>query len=303
MAAAGDGGAPGAGDGGPAPPAGPPAAPPRRADLLRVVDRVQKKDALNIFRDPVTDEVVRGPPPRRARPARLRHDARRVRPTDRWCRAESVEVSQREEACKIERATRPASLARMLRRPAGDAWRQALGQPRQQRAQGSPGPWCGASPGPLAARAVRGPRRGGPRRDGAGMARLSPSHHVITLPYTLPCARQAPGYTAVIARPMDFTAIRGRLDAGGYGGWDALAGDMATMFANAMAFNRPDTVFHKQARARGRRAPALGAAGARKTPLRALPGARRARQARQQPCAWRDARTDKAVRGRDSGRV
>lgn len=54
---------------------------------------------------------------------------------------------------------------------------------------------------------------------------------------------------------MDFTTIRGRLDAGGYGGWDALADDMATMFANAMAFNRPDTVFHKQARARGVRLP------------------------------------------------
>lgn len=106
---------------------------------------------------------------------------------------------------------------------------------------------------------------------------------------------------------MDFTTIRGRLDAGGYGGWDALADDMATMFANAMAFNRPDTVFHKQARARGRRAPALGAAGARKMPLRALPGAARAPGgacgARQQPCAWQDARTDKAVHGRDSGRV
>ena len=60
--------------------------------------------------------------------------------------------------------------------------------------------------------------------------------------------RQAPGYSAVIARPMDFATIRARLDAGGYRSWDALAGDMALMFDNAMKFNRPDTVYHKQAR-------------------------------------------------------
>jgi len=87
-AAGDDGGAAGADRGGAAPNPGPPAAPPRRADLLRVVDRVQKKDALNIFRDPVTDEVVRGPPPRRARPARLRRAAPRVRPTDGRCRVD-----------------------------------------------------------------------------------------------------------------------------------------------------------------------------------------------------------------------
>ncbi len=52
----------------------------------------------------------------------------------------------------------------------------------------------------------------------------------------------------MIAQPMDFTTIRARLDAGGYGSWDVLAADMNTMFANAMAFNRPDTVYHKQAR-------------------------------------------------------
>ena len=50
---------PGAGPGAPPGGPGPPAAPPKRADLLRVVDRVQKKDTMNIFRDPVTDEVVR----------------------------------------------------------------------------------------------------------------------------------------------------------------------------------------------------------------------------------------------------
>ncbi|KAK9844174.1 hypothetical protein WJX81_007011, partial [Elliptochloris bilobata] len=108
-AAAAPGGALAPGAGGPRPPA----APPKRADLLRVVDRVQKKDAMNIFRHPVTDDV-------------------------------------------------------------------------------------------------------------------------------------APGYTAVIKRPMDFTTIRARLDAGGYRSWDALADDMVLMFDNAMQFNRPDTVYHKQ---------------------------------------------------------
>lgn len=47
--------------GGPAPAGrpGPPAAPPKRGDLLRIIDRVQKKDTMNIFREPVTDDVVR----------------------------------------------------------------------------------------------------------------------------------------------------------------------------------------------------------------------------------------------------
>ncbi len=91
---------------------------------------------------------------------------------------------------------------------------------------------------------------------------------------------------------MDFTTIRGRLDAGGYGGWDALADDMATMFANAMAFNRPDTVFHKQARVRSCLLRALQAARCLLT-CPAAPAERALRAAlclagrpRRQGCTW-----------------
>lgn len=61
-AAAGDSGVSGAGSGATPGHRAPSAAPPRRADMLRIVDRVQKKDTMNIFRDPVTDAVVRRPP-------------------------------------------------------------------------------------------------------------------------------------------------------------------------------------------------------------------------------------------------
>ena len=59
---------------------------------------------------------------------------------------------------------------------------------------------------------------------------------------------QAPGYSRVITRPMDFATMWGRHQGGAYlGGWSALRDDMDTMFKNAMIFNAPDTVYHKQA--------------------------------------------------------
>lgn len=70
----------------------------------------------------------------------------------------------------------------------------------------------------------------------------------------------------MIAQPIDFTTIRARLDAGGYGSWDVLAADMNTMFANAMAFNRPDTVYHKQARSRAPPVPKRPHPGAQTAP-------------------------------------
>ena len=61
---------------------------------------------------------------------------------------------------------------------------------------------------------------------------------------------QAPGYSRVISRPMDFATMWGRFRGGAYhASWDALADDLATTFRNAMLFNAPDTVYHKQARA------------------------------------------------------
>ena len=65
------------------------------------------------------------------------------------------------------------------------------------------------------------------------------------------CVRQAPGYSAMISRPMAFNTIRAKLAAGEYDGdkaWDDLQQDMATMFTNAMTYNPPDTFVHKQVR-------------------------------------------------------
>ena len=61
---------------------------------------------------------------------------------------------------------------------------------------------------------------------------------------------QAPGYSKVISRPMDFMTMHARFEAGAYGNWDALRADLDTMFSNAMTFNAPATVYHKQARSR-----------------------------------------------------
>ena len=59
---------------------------------------------------------------------------------------------------------------------------------------------------------------------------------------------QAPGYSKVISRPMDFMTMHARFEAGAYSNWDALRADLDTMFSNAMTFNAPATVYHKQAR-------------------------------------------------------
>ncbi len=48
---------------------------------------------------------------------------------------------------------------------------------------------------------------------------------------------------------MDFATMWGRFRGGAYhASWDALADDLDTMFKNAMLFNAPETVYHKQAR-------------------------------------------------------
>lgn len=63
---------------------------------------------------------------------------------------------------------------------------------------------------------------------------------------------QAPGYAAIIARPMDFSTIRSKLQAGDYdkeSAWTELQQDMETMFTNAMTYNPAETFVHKQVRA------------------------------------------------------
>jgi Bromodomain len=45
---------------------------------------------------------------------------------------------------------------------------------------------------------------------------------------------------------MDFTTMRQRHAEGAYTEWDSLQEDMRTMFSNAMSFNPPETLYHKQ---------------------------------------------------------
>ncbi|XP_068609729.1 bromodomain-containing protein 7 [Brachionichthys hirsutus] len=58
----------------------------------------------------------------------------------------------------------------------------------------------------------------------------------------------APGYTAVIKRPMDFSTMRDKVKKGGYQSLDELKADFRIMCENAMIYNKPDTIYHKAAR-------------------------------------------------------
>lgn len=206
---------------------------------------------------------------------------------------------------------------KLRERPGRHRWRACCGAPRA-----TPGgrPWD--SRGSSARREARahgaGPAQGlwrrGPcaGRGGAGPGVTAPAWQVIfvsscykpTLYTTLraPGARLHGGHRAADGlhghpRPPGRGRLRRLGRAGGRHGHHVRQRDGV----------QPPGHRVPQAGARARRAPALGAAGARKMPLRALPGAARAPGgacgARQQPCAWQDARTDKAVHGRDSGRV
>lgn len=57
---------------------------------------------------------------------------------------------------------------------------------------------------------------------------------------------QAPGYSAVIKRPMSFAQMRAKLGEGEYPSWSSVQTDLETMFNNAMVFNAPTTPYHKQ---------------------------------------------------------
>ncbi|KAL0039070.1 hypothetical protein WJX77_007012 [Trebouxia sp. C0004] len=58
----------------------------------------------------------------------------------------------------------------------------------------------------------------------------------------------APGYFQVVQRGMDFTTMRSKVQGDAYTTWQDFQEDMDVMFGNAMAYNSPDTVYHKQAR-------------------------------------------------------
>ena len=58
---------------------------------------------------------------------------------------------------------------------------------------------------------------------------------------------QAPGYSKIVTRPMAFSIMWDRFHKGEYMTWEELQADLNQMFRNAMTYNRPETVFHKQA--------------------------------------------------------
>ena len=53
----------------------------------------------------------------------------------------------------------------------------------------------------------------------------------------------APGYSSVVARPMDFTTIRLKMRADAYGSWDELSEDVSLIVSNCLLYNAAGTVF------------------------------------------------------------
>lgn len=54
-------------------------------------------------------------------------------------------------------------------------------------------------------------------------------------------------YLAVVKTPMDFSTMQRKLEGGHYLAFDTFAADFDLICANCMAYNRPETVYHKQA--------------------------------------------------------
>ncbi|KAG7251082.1 hypothetical protein CRUP_019038, partial [Coryphaenoides rupestris] len=58
----------------------------------------------------------------------------------------------------------------------------------------------------------------------------------------------APGYSLVIKRPMDFSAMKDRVRKEWYQSLDELKTDFRLMCENAMMYNKPETIYHKAAK-------------------------------------------------------
>ncbi|XP_034735744.1 bromodomain-containing protein 7 isoform X1 [Etheostoma cragini] len=58
----------------------------------------------------------------------------------------------------------------------------------------------------------------------------------------------APGYSAIIRRPMDFSTMKDKVKKECYQSLDELKGDFRIMCENAMIYNKPETMYHKAAR-------------------------------------------------------
>uniref|UniRef100_A0A671WMN0 Bromodomain containing 7 n=1 Tax=Sparus aurata TaxID=8175 RepID=A0A671WMN0_SPAAU len=58
----------------------------------------------------------------------------------------------------------------------------------------------------------------------------------------------APGYSSIIKRPMDFSAMKDKVKKECYQSLDELKADFRIMCENAMIYNKPETIYHKAAR-------------------------------------------------------
>ncbi|PRP85248.1 bromodomain-containing protein 9 [Planoprotostelium fungivorum] len=58
----------------------------------------------------------------------------------------------------------------------------------------------------------------------------------------------APDYYQVITRPMDFTTMKNKLSAGKYSTLDELKEDFVLLCNNCMTYNRPETLYNKEAK-------------------------------------------------------
>ena len=74
-----------------------------------------------------------------------------------------------------------------------------------------------------------------------------PGLHAPGLNLHLPM--QAPGYFTVVQRAMDFTTLARQVAAGVYASWGTFLADLELMFTNALKYNPPDTIYHKQVQA------------------------------------------------------
>lgn len=58
----------------------------------------------------------------------------------------------------------------------------------------------------------------------------------------------APGYSSIIQKPMDFSTINGKVEDEEYTSTNEYKKDFVLMCQNAMIYNRPETIYYKEAR-------------------------------------------------------
>jgi len=64
----------------------------------------------------------------------------------------------------------------------------------------------------------------------------------------------APGYSAVVAAPMDFATMRRKQRRGAYGSWESLLGDVQLIVSNCLLYNGEESVYSEAAKRLGAQA-------------------------------------------------